>query len=339
MSSAVSMGTSIGGNVMGKKSAKKAKRRAQAGYDQATKTTTDTFGEAVPFYDEAHATAQEGLDNYADLGEGALGKLAFGLGFDVPGFDTSGLERGGLLANFSADKFEKAPGYEFRREEGQRGLERQASSKGGVLSGQTLKALNRFNQDYASNEYGAAYDRYNKDKTFQAEALSGVARMGQNAANQKGNWGMDYGRNRSNMVIDRGDKLAGLQLGRAGVGAQEALQKGRYAQNSMGAIGEGFEGMFDPGKGMMSGGGGGNAAGAVGGAMSIMSMFSDRKLKSNIERIGTHPLGIGIYKYLIFGDKAIGVMSDEVRKVMPEAVSVHKESGYDMVDYGMIGGV
>jgi hypothetical protein len=247
MSSVVSTGTSVGGNVMGKKSAKKAKRRAQAGYDQATKTTTDTFGEAVPFYDEAHATAQEGLDNYADLGEGALGKLAFGLGFDVPGFDTSGLERGGLLANFSADKFEKEPGYEFRREEGQRGLERQASSKGGVLSGQTLKALNRFNQDYASNEYGAAYDRYNKDRTFQAEALSGVAQMGQNAANKKGDWAQNYGLNRTNMVLDRGDKLAGLQLGRAGVGAQAALQKGRYAQNSLSGASNSIMSMFGGG--------------------------------------------------------------------------------------------
>jgi len=254
--SVVSAGGSIGGGLFGKKSAKKAKRLAQAGYDQATGTISSSFEEAVPFYDEAHATAQEGLENYADLGEGALGKLAFGLGFDVPGFDTSGLERGGLLANFSADKFEKEPGYEFRREEGQRGLERQASSKGGVLSGQTLKALNRFNQDYASNEYGAAYDRYNKDRTFQTEALSGVAQMGQNAANQKGNWGMDYGRNRSNMVIDRGDKLAGLQLGRAGVGAQAALQRGRFNQNMVSGVTDAAQGsvgsivsMFSKGSG------------------------------------------------------------------------------------------
>ena len=255
-SAGVGAASSVGGGLLGKGSAKKARKRAQRGYDQATDTTNKYFDEAVPFIDEANAEAQAGLENYAGLGEGALGKLAFGLGFDVPGFDTSGLERGGLLANFSADKFEKEPGYEFRREEGQRGLERQASSKGGVLSGQTLKALNRFNQDYASNEYGAAYDRYNKDRTFQTEALSGVAQMGQNAANQKGNWGMDYGRNRSNMVIDRGDKLAGLQLGRAGVGAQAALQRGRFNQNMVSGVTDAAQGsvgsivsMFSKGSG------------------------------------------------------------------------------------------
>ena len=238
----VGVASSVGGGLLGKGAAKKARKRAQRGYDQATDTTNKYFDEAVPFIDEANAEAQAGLENYAGLGEGALGKLAFGLGFDVPGFDTSGLERGGLLANFSADKFEKEPGYEFRREEGQRGLERQASSKGGVLSGQTLKALNRFNQDYASNEYGAAYDRYNKDRTFQTEALSGVAQMGQNAANKRGDWAQNYGLNRTNMVLDRGDKLAGLQLGRAGVGAQAALQKGKYAQNSLAGAGSAIQG-------------------------------------------------------------------------------------------------
>lgn len=62
---------------------------------------------------------------------------------------------------------------------------------------------------------------------------------------------------------------------------------------------------------------------------------SDRRLKSNIARIGTHPLGIGVYEYDIFGERQIGVMADEVEAVMPEAVVLHP-SGYKMVDYGMI---
>lgn len=66
--------------------------------------------------------------------------------------------------------------------------------------------------------------------------------------------------------------------------------------------------------------------------------WSDRRLKSNIERIGTHPLGIGIYSYTIFGDSQIGVMADEVEMVMPEAVIMHP-NGFKMVDYAMIGGI
>jgi hypothetical protein len=75
-----------------------------------------------------------------------------------------------------------------------------------------------------------------------------------------------------------------------------------------------------------------NLAGTAGTAA---MMFSDRRLKSNIERIGTHPLGIGVYEYDIFDRKERGVMADEVEAVMPEAVMLHP-SGYKMVNYGMI---
>jgi hypothetical protein len=63
--------------------------------------------------------------------------------------------------------------------------------------------------------------------------------------------------------------------------------------------------------------------------------FSDRRLKSNIVRIGTHPIGIGIYEYDIFGGRQIGVMAQELMDVMPDAVHQHP-SGYLMVDYGRL---
>jgi hypothetical protein len=64
-------------------------------------------------------------------------------------------------------------------------------------------------------------------------------------------------------------------------------------------------------------------------------MLSDVRLKSNIERVGTHPLGIGIYEYDIFDRRERGVIAQEVKEVMPEAV-VEREDGYLMVDYGRL---
>jgi hypothetical protein len=55
--------------------------------------------------------------------------------------------------------------------------------------------------------------------------------------------------------------------------------------------------------------------------------FSDRRLKSNIEKIGERN-GTNWYKYEIFGQPQIGVMADEV----PHAAFMHP-SGYLMVDY------
>jgi len=68
-----------------------------------------------------------------------------------------------------------------------------------------------------------------------------------------------------------------------------------------------------------------------------VAKYSDRRLKSNIERIGTHKLGIGIYEYDIFGERQQGVMADEVEKIMPEAVLM-QPSGYKMVNYGLLNG-
>jgi len=78
-------------------------------------------------------------------------------------------------------------------------------------------------------------------------------------------------------------------------------------------------------------------ADALGLGLSAASLFkfSDVRLKSNIERIGTHPLGIGVYDYDKFGKRERGVMAQEVEKVLPEAVSTH-ESGFKMVDYSML---
>ena len=62
---------------------------------------------------------------------------------------------------------------------------------------------------------------------------------------------------------------------------------------------------------------------------------SDRRLKSNIKRIGTHRLGIGLYEFTIFGRRETGVMADEVLAVKPEAV-ILDESGYYKVCYDML---
>lgn len=64
----------------------------------------------------------------------------------------------------------------------------------------------------------------------------------------------------------------------------------------------------------------------------------DPRLKSNIVRIGTHKFGIGVYEYDIAGRRERGVMSTEVRKVMPDAVHVGSD-GFDRVNYAKIGGI
>lgn len=85
-------------------------------------------------------------------------------------------------------------------------------------------------------------------------------------------------------------------------------------------------------------GGIGSLFGGFGGTSTTGATTSDRRLKSNIVRVGTHPLGIGVYEYDIWGMRQRGVMADEVLSVMPEAVTM-QDNGYMAVFYDKIGGV
>lgn len=71
---------------------------------------------------------------------------------------------------------------------------------------------------------------------------------------------------------------------------------------------------------------------------------SDPSVKENIARIGTHPLGFGIYLFDYKSEfrsdwghgRQFGVMADEVQLVLPEAV-VTRSDGYMAVDYALLG--
>jgi chemotaxis protein histidine kinase CheA len=93
--------------------------------------------------------------------------------------------------------------------------------------------------------------------------------------------------------------------------------------------------------GFMSGlfGLGSSLLGAAGQAKGFGPLFSDRRLKRDIVRVGTTPvLGLPLYAFSYVWDRgrrAIGVMADEVARVRPSAVVDHP-SGFKAVDYGQI---
>ena len=70
----------------------------------------------------------------------------------------------------------------------------------------------------------------------------------------------------------------------------------------------------------------------IGSAIGMAGMFSDRRLKLNIERIGEF-MGYPFYIFdYVWGERSVGFMSDEVN---PEAVNRH-ESGFDIIDLNKI---
>lgn len=78
----------------------------------------------------------------------------------------------------------------------------------------------------------------------------------------------------------------------------------------------------------------GSIASTVGG---IASIFSDRRLKRDIEKVGEDPDGLGWYRFRYLGriEKFVGVMADEVEKLRPFALGP-KIAGYATVNYGAL---
>lgn len=71
------------------------------------------------------------------------------------------------------------------------------------------------------------------------------------------------------------------------------------------------------------------------GSSYVGAKYSDRRLKSNIVKVGDDPRGFGIYEYDIFGRRERGVMAQEVERIIPDAV-IEGADGYKMVNYGAL---
>jgi hypothetical protein len=77
----------------------------------------------------------------------------------------------------------------------------------------------------------------------------------------------------------------------------------------------------------------------LGGTIGGMGIYkySDRRLKSDIRRVGALDNGLPVYVYKIGGETELGVMADEVEVAIPDAVAIDHQ-GYRMVDYSRVVG-
>jgi hypothetical protein len=91
--------------------------------------------------------------------------------------------------------------------------------------------------------------------------------------------------------------------------------------------------------GLFSSGAGGTSAAT--GISSFLSGLSDRRLKTDIVKIGKHPTGIDMYAYRYKGDpkhypKIVGPMAEDVKKIAPHAVRQVTTKGHMAVHMDML---
>jgi hypothetical protein len=117
------------------------------------------------------------------------------------GGDASAEGYGSLAKPFSQTDFEQDPGYAFRQTEGMRALERSAAARGNLLSGGTLRGIQRFGQDLASQEYGNAFNRYQIERNARLNPLQSLMGAGQSATNvMTGNIGQSSQNEQANLM-------------------------------------------------------------------------------------------------------------------------------------------
>lgn len=131
-----------------------------------------------------------------------LGGVLGGGSFNIPGTSstTGGVNPGSGHADLSG--FFTSPDYNFRRSEGDRGILQSAAARGGLGSGNALKALSEYNSNLASGEYGNWFNR-----------LAGIAGIGQSATQGGAYLGQQSANNIGNSLQNQGDARASGILG------------------------------------------------------------------------------------------------------------------------------
>lgn len=158
----------------------------------------------------ADAQAQIEAEASAPQGRGSLSLLAAKHGAKGPGSGQSALEAAMAMPVYQAPQgsgmtpeqiLQQDPSYQWRFDQGRRGLESSAAARGGLFSGRAAKALTEYGQGAASQEFSNVANR-----------LAGLSGTGQSSAATTGGWGQQFGANAAQGYQNMGNASANAIL-------------------------------------------------------------------------------------------------------------------------------
>jgi hypothetical protein len=235
------IGSAVLGAASSRKAAKTQARAAESAADTQLQASREANALQQRMYEEGVARQQP----YYQAGVNALAQLegrtnAMPAAFQYEGQQPAAFQYEGqqpAAFQFRAEDLQTDPGYGFRLSEGLKALERSAAARGGLLSGGTGKALTRYGQEAASQEFGNAF----------ARALTGYGLEREREADQYGRALTGYGLEREREAEEYGRALTGYNVlrareseeynrlaGMAGVGGTTAQQMNAAGQNFAG---------------------------------------------------------------------------------------------------------
>jgi len=186
-------GAVVASSAIGANAASKASKTQAASADQATQLQERMFNKQL-----------ELQEPFRQSGINALNKI----------------ESGDIMGSMD-------PSYSFRFQEGLKALDRQAAARGNLISGGALKAAQRYGQEFASNEFGNAYNR-----------LASRAGFGQTASNNMGGAAGTFGANAGNLMTSAGAARASGYVGGANAltGGLNQYLNYTQSQNMLGTL-------------------------------------------------------------------------------------------------------
>jgi hypothetical protein len=164
----------LGGSLIGASATSSAAKKAQ-------KSTDAALAEQARQYD----LSREDQAPYREAGYDALERLGQ---FTDP--------------SMSHQDVMNEPGYQFGLQQGLSNIQNTAAARGGLYSGNALKALTQYGNDYATTKYGDAWNRMQSDAGNRWGRMAALAGIGQTATNQTQQAGQNFANASSNLLTN-----------------------------------------------------------------------------------------------------------------------------------------
>lgn len=207
---------------------------AGATVDKQLLVQRDSLNQQLAFQQQMYDQTRTDFAPYRESGVANLNQLNTLLGIggntgaaDFGRFKTADFTNADFLAN-------KDPGYGFRMSEGLKAVDRQAAARGGLISGNALKASQAYGQDMASQEYNNAFNRYQTVRGNTLSPFQTGAAAGQAAAAMQGQANANFG-SAGGQAYGQFGQGASTAYGNAGNAANTAY--GNYGQGTTGVLG------------------------------------------------------------------------------------------------------
>ena len=197
----------------------------------------DTLEQQLAFQQRMYDQTRADFAPYRESGTANLNQLNTLLGI---GGNTGAADYGRFkTADFTPTDFAAGidPGYAFRVKEGLKGIDRQAAARGGLISGNALKAASGFAGEQASQEYSNAFNRFQTIRGNTLQPFQMGAAAGQSAAAMQGQSNATFGSAGGQAIANAGQG-ASSAYGALGTGTYNAVGNyGTGVSNTLGAYG------------------------------------------------------------------------------------------------------